>query len=67
MSHEIAFFGMLFPSLLLVAVLAALLWFALDSLMLRLGLWDFFWHPPLARLSLYFICLAALGAFYPDP
>lgn len=66
MKHEIAFIGLYFPSLLLCAVLAAFAWFLIDWLMLRHALWRFFWHPPLARLSLYLVLMTAVAALYPD-
>ncbi|UOM35367.1 DUF1656 domain-containing protein [Acuticoccus sp. I52.16.1] len=66
MHHELAFIGMLYPSLLACAVAAALLWYMADALMLRLGLWRFFFHPPLARLSLYVVTLGVVAWLTPD-
>ncbi|WP_152046953.1 DUF1656 domain-containing protein [Aureimonas psammosilenae] len=66
MRHEISALGLLFPSLLLCGVIAAVLWFAFDWLMLRLSLWRFFWHPPLARLALFFVVFGVVSAVYPD-
>lgn len=66
MRNEIALMGLLVPGLLLCAVIASLLWFLLDALMLRLAGWRLFWHPPLARLALYLVLLAAVTALYPD-
>jgi hypothetical protein len=66
MRQEVAFLGMYFPALFLCAVAAAALWFVADALMLRLGGWCLFLHPPLARMALYFILLALVVALAPD-
>ncbi|ORE96074.1 DUF1656 domain-containing protein [Acuticoccus yangtzensis] len=66
MHHEFSVLGLFAPSLLLCAVAAAVLWFIVDGLMLRFGIWRIFLHPPLARLSLYIIILALTGAVAPD-
>ncbi|GGE15821.1 hypothetical protein GCM10011390_38620 [Aureimonas endophytica] len=66
MRHEISVLGLMFPSLLLCAGLAGLLWFLVDWAMLRLKGWTLFWHPPLARLALFFVLLGAVAAAYPD-
>lgn len=67
MHHELAIFGILFPSLLPCALLAGLLWFALDAAMLRLGGWSLFFHAALARLSLYVVLVGLVAAIWPDP
>ncbi|MCF3932115.1 DUF1656 domain-containing protein [Acuticoccus sp. M5D2P5] len=66
MHHEIAFIGMLYPSLLACAVIAALIWYLVDTAMLRLGLWSYFFHPALARLSLYVVTLGVVAWLTPD-
>lgn len=66
MRHEIAAMGLLFPSLLACVALAGVAWFVIDWLMLRGGAWRLFWHPPLARLALYFVLLGLVAATYPD-
>jgi hypothetical protein len=66
MRHEFSFAGLFAPSLLACAVLAGLAWFAADWLMLRSKAWNLFWHPPLARLSLFFILFGVVSAVYPD-
>ena len=67
MHHEVALLGVYVPSLLPCALVAGILWFALDAAMLRGGLWQLFWHAALARLGLYAILLAAVAASWPDP
>ena len=66
MNHEIGFFGLLFPSLLLCAVVAGLLWFALDWCFLKVSAWSLFWHPPLARMALYGALFSLVAAFWPN-
>ncbi|MDY8107997.1 DUF1656 domain-containing protein [Fulvimarina sp. 2208YS6-2-32] len=66
MRHELSLLGVYAPSLVLCALLAAALWFLADWLMLKGALWRFFWHPPLARLALYFVLFGAVSALYPD-
>ena len=66
MSHEIALFGLFFPSVVLCAVIAGVIWYTLDSVLIRFSAWAWFWHPPLARLALYFILFGAVSALYPD-
>ncbi|MER0237333.1 DUF1656 domain-containing protein [Fulvimarina sp. MAC8] len=66
MRHELSIFGVYAPSLVLCAILAAGLWFLVDYLMLKFSVWGFFWHPPLARLALYFVLFGATSALYPD-
>ncbi|RAI01933.1 hypothetical protein DLJ53_11115 [Acuticoccus sediminis] len=66
MHHEMSFIGMLYPSLLACAVVAAILWYLVDALMLRLGYWSYFFHPALARLSLYVVMLGVVSWLAPD-
>ncbi|RFC65303.1 DUF1656 domain-containing protein [Fulvimarina endophytica] len=66
MRHEISVLGVYAPSLVLCAIIAAALWFLVDYLMLKLSAWQLFWHPPLARLALYFVLFGAVSALYPD-
>lgn len=54
------------PSLFLCAIAAGVLWFLVDALMLRLGGWELFFHPPLARLALYFVLVAVTAGLWPD-
>ncbi len=67
MHHEIAVFGVLFPSLLPCALVAGLVWFVLDAAMLRAGAWSLVYHAALARLSLYVVLLGVVAAVWPDP
>jgi hypothetical protein len=56
MLRELALFGALAPSILLYFLGAIILFIVLDRLLIRLGIYRFVWHPPLARLGL-FLCL----------
>lgn len=66
MRHEVSIAGLFAPSLLLCAVIAGALWFLVDWLMLCSKGWTLFWHPPLARLCLFFILFGVVSAVYPD-
>lgn len=66
MHHEIGVLGMLVPSLFICAIAAGGLWFVVDGLMLRRGWWEFFLHPPLARLALFVVLVAAVAGCWPD-
>ncbi|QUS34905.1 DUF1656 domain-containing protein [Falsirhodobacter algicola] len=66
MKSEIAILGLYVPGLLFCAVVASALWFLVDALMLRMAAWQWFWHPPLARLALYFLLLALAVALVPE-
>ncbi len=67
MTHEISIYGIFVPSLLICFLVASAVWLLIDQLMLRLSLWRFFWHPPLARLALL-VAIFALTAFLaPNP
>ncbi|MEN3794346.1 DUF1656 domain-containing protein [Fulvimarina sp. MAC3] len=66
MRHEISVIGVFAPSLILCALLAAASWFLVDYVMLRFSIWRFFWHPPLARLALYFFLFGIVSVLYPD-
>ncbi len=56
MPRELALSGVLFPSLLLLFVVAALLTWMIDGLIARANWQRYLWHPPLFRLAL-FVCL----------
>lgn len=66
MRSEIPFLGLYLPGLLLCAIIASVLWFIVDGVMLRSGGYRFFWHPPLARLALYFALLGLTVALIPE-
>jgi hypothetical protein len=53
---ELAIFGALAPSLLIYFLAAILLFVVVDRIVARLRVYQFLWHPPLARLGL-FLCL----------
>jgi len=56
MLRELALFGALAPSLLPYFFAAILLFVIVDRLVARLGVYQFVWHPPLARFGL-FLCV----------
>ncbi len=66
MRQDIAIFGLYVPALFVCAILAGLVWFVLDSMALRLGLWRYVLHPPAVRLSLYVTLLALIAGLAPD-
>lgn len=66
MHHEVAFQGLFYPSLLLCAIIAGVCWYLIDLAMRRAALWPVFWHPPLARVALYFVIFGLVSALYPD-
>lgn len=62
MPVEFDLFGFLAPVLLIVLVVSALVFIALDLLLARVGAYRFAWHPGLFRVALFVIlfCGAAL-------
>ncbi|TPW32927.1 DUF1656 domain-containing protein [Pararhizobium mangrovi] len=66
MTQEISIFGFYFPAIVLCALVAGAIWYALDYAAIRLSAWQFFLHPPLARLALYLVLFALVCAFYPN-
>ncbi len=66
MIHETQVLGLFFPSMVLCAVIASALWFAVDFAFVRLSVWRLFWHPPLARLALYFALFGIVSTLYPN-
>ncbi|WP_343721842.1 DUF1656 domain-containing protein [Herbaspirillum seropedicae] len=59
MPREISFFDAYIPTVLLLAVVAAVLAMLADRVLVRLGFYALTWHPALFRVSL-FVSLAAL-------
>lgn len=59
MPREISFFHAYIPTVLLLAVVAAVLAMLADRVLVRFGFYELTWHPALFRVSL-FVCLAAL-------
>jgi hypothetical protein len=53
---EVSIAGTFVPGLLLVFLGCLLLMWLLDTVIGRLGLYRYAWHPPLVRLAL-FVCL----------
>ncbi|MGH8505519.1 MAG: DUF1656 domain-containing protein [Stenotrophobium sp.] len=56
MPREFALAGIYFPTLLALFVGAAAIYWLLDGLLARWGLYRYVWHPPLFRFAL-FVCL----------
>jgi hypothetical protein len=61
MLGEIDLLGAFAPAIAAWLILALVIFVLLDSLLTRAGFYRLFWHPPLARFSL-FICLFYVGA-----
>jgi len=61
MAPELAFDGVLFPSLLPVFLISALIFWPLETLLTRAGIYRWLWHPSLARLSLFILLFAGLA------
>ncbi|EIT68298.1 MULTISPECIES: DUF1656 domain-containing protein [Hydrocarboniphaga] len=61
MAPELAFDGVLFPSLLPVFLISALIFWPLETLLTRAGVYRWLWHPSLARLSLFILLFAGLA------
>lgn len=61
MLRELALFGALAPSLLIYFIAAILLFFLIDRVIARLGIYRFVWHPPLARFGLFLCVFSALA------
>lgn len=57
MTGDIDLYGLFVPELLVAAVLALLAQTLLSRLLARAGAYRFLWHPPLADLALFVICL----------
>ena len=66
MLREVAFFDVLVPSFLLYFIISIVLFLLVDGVVRRLGLYQFTWHPPLARCGLY-LCLFAALVFLTRP
>lgn len=60
MLREIALFDTLVPSLFLYFLGAVLAYAVIDALAVRMGIYRFLWHPPLARLGVFVGIFAAL-------
>lgn len=58
--REIPLFGALAPSLVLYFIIAVGLFVLIDGLASAAGAYRLFWHPPLARLSLFLILFSGL-------
>ncbi|HET8899910.1 MAG TPA: DUF1656 domain-containing protein [Rhodanobacteraceae bacterium] len=61
MPPEVSIAGVLVPALLLVFLGCLLLMWLLDTVIGRLGLYRYAWHPPLVRLALFFCLFGAAG------
>lgn len=61
MAPELAFDGVLFPSLLPVFLISALIFWPLETLLTKAGVYRWFWHPSLARLSFFILLFAGLA------
>lgn len=66
MKHELAFQGLLAPSLLLCMATGLILWTVIDRALTGTDMWRWFWRPPLARLALLAALIAATALGAPD-
>ena len=62
MIGEVNFNGVFVPTVLIVAVVAALLLTVLRRLLARIGFYRIVWHGPLVNVALYILILAAITA-----
>jgi hypothetical protein len=63
MMHEAALLGVLFAPIVLYALVALVIFTLLRSLLGRLGLLRFLWHPALFEVALYVSILSLLVLF----
>ncbi len=61
MPREIALFSVLMPSLLPVFLACAALYWMLDRLLVRTGLYRRVWHPSLFRVALFVCIFSGVG------
>ena len=61
MPREVHLFGIYLPSLLLALVATMPIYWLLDSVFARLGVYRWVWHTDLFRLSLFVVMFGALG------
>ncbi|EIK97041.1 hypothetical protein PMM47T1_07866 [Pseudomonas sp. M47T1] len=61
MPRELMFLELYLPTLMLLLGVSALLMWLLDRVLIALDVYRFFWHAPLARLSLFMCLFSALA------
>lgn len=61
MLREWQIFGIFFPTLLLLFILAALACWVLDGILARMGFYHLVWHASLFRICLFVCVFSALG------
>lgn len=61
MPRELELFGIAFPSLIPLLLLAGGLSWLLDSALARTGFFQFVWHPALFRISLTILMFCGFG------
>jgi hypothetical protein len=61
MPRDIALFDAYVPILLLLAIAGAAVTWVIDRLLAYLGMYRFFWHPSLVRVSLLTCVFGLLG------
>lgn len=65
MIGQLNIYGVYVPTLLALMLGAYLVKVLLRTLLTRLGLYRFVWHPPLFNLALYIIVLGLIFTFVP--
>ena len=62
MPREIALMGIYFPSLLAAFVITMPVYWIIDGLLAKAGLYGWVWHVDLFRFSLFVVMFGSLGA-----
>lgn len=60
MPDEFSLYGVLTPTLIVLAALACLVWMLLKKVLVRIGVYRYVWHPPLFEVAVYVLILGAL-------
>jgi hypothetical protein len=63
MPRELEFQGVLFPTLLIIFIGAALVFWIIDGVLANRGLYGYVWHPALFRLSMFVVLFGVCGLF----
>jgi len=66
MPRELEFQGIFFPTLLIILIIAAAIYWLLDGVLARAGLYRHVWHASLFRVCLFVCLFSALGLMFYD-
>lgn len=64
MVREIAFFDVLIPTLLLLLIASAVIYFLMDRLLSEIDIDRYVWHPALVRFAVFVSLFSALGLWW---